>query len=164
LRGVRVIRRLSDPVAGAERKRHHEVFLEDGASLSSSSSLRDTAYKQYRQAQVAKAEKAIPYSAFIERSVMTADGAQRGDDGTHDVGSWPIGGRVGFPSNILNWVDWSLITRLRFATLYLPARPETAVEPLNPIHTWLCSRSLGERIAGCPEPIVRDVAMTGRVI
>jgi hypothetical protein len=30
------------------------------------------AYKQYRQAQAAKAEKATSYSAFIERSVLTA--------------------------------------------------------------------------------------------
>jgi hypothetical protein len=29
-------------------------------------------YKRYRQAQVAKAEKATSYSAFIERSVLTA--------------------------------------------------------------------------------------------
>jgi hypothetical protein len=32
----------------------------------------NTAYKQYRQAQVAKAEKATSYSSFIERSVLTA--------------------------------------------------------------------------------------------
>jgi hypothetical protein len=28
-------------------------------------------YKRYRQAQVAKAEKAIPYTAFLERFVIT---------------------------------------------------------------------------------------------
>ncbi len=45
----------------------------------------NTRYRQYRLAQVAKAEKAIPYSSFLEQVVINADRARRGDDGADDL-------------------------------------------------------------------------------